>query len=134
MGLRDSFVWGDYNQRRSFDIETGDKAVAYKWLPTASQNRHNRRSWYLVEQLGLDKTVALDFLRKFWDILVGPKLALLERCSPGYGLNGDLIRLSNGELQPQYVCQSCGLMQQHAVEGQVHCISLPRRIGRAVYG
>lgn len=118
VGLRDSFVWGDYNQHRSFDIETGDKAVAYKWLPTASQNRHNRRSWYLVEQLGLDKAVALDFLRQFWGILVGPKLALLERCNPGYGLNGDLIRFSNGELQPQYVCQSCGLLQQHAVRGK----------------
>lgn len=118
VGLRDAFVWGDYNQHRSFDIETGDKAVAYKWLPAANQNRHNRRSWYLVEQLHLDKAVALDFLRKFWDILVGPKLALLERCNPGYGLNGDLIRFSNGELQPQHVCQSCGLMQQHAVRGK----------------
>ncbi len=118
VGLRDAFAWGDYNQHRSFDIETGDKAVAYKWLPTANQNRHNRRSWYLVEQLGLEKTVALDFLRKFWEILVKPQLALLERCNPGYGLNGDLIRFSNGELQPQYVCKSCGLMQQHAIRGK----------------
>jgi hypothetical protein len=118
VGLKDSFVWGDYNQHRSFDIETGDKAVAYKWLPTANQNRHNRRSWYLVEQLGLEKTVALDFLRKVWEILVGAKLALLERCNPGYGLNGDLIRFSNGALQPQYVCRGCGLMQQHALKGK----------------
>ena len=121
VGLKDSFVWGSYNQHRSFDIETGDKAVAYKWLPTANQNRHNRRSWYLVEQLGLEKSVALDFLRKFWEILVGPKLALLERCNPGYGLNGELIRFSNGELQPQYVCTSCGLMQQHVLKGK--CIA-----------
>lgn len=116
--LRDSFIWGDYNQHRSFDIETGDKNVTYKWLPTATYNRHNRRSWYLVEQLGLDKEVAFSFLREFWELLVKPPLALLERCNPGYGLNGDLIRFSSGEQQPQYVCRSCGLLQQHGVRGK----------------
>lgn len=113
--LRDAFIWGDYNQHRSFDIETGDKYVAYKWLPTATHNRHNRRSWYLVEQLGLSRDDALGFLREFWSLLVKPPMAVLENCKPGYGLNGDLIRFSNGELRPQFVCQSCGLLQQHAI-------------------
>lgn len=116
VALRDTFVWGDYNQHRSFDIETGDKNVAYKWLPTATHSRHNRRSWYLVEQLGLERDAALDFLRQFWELLLRPSSAFLEQCKPGFGLNGDLIRFSSGDLKPQYVCQSCGLLQQHAVK------------------
>lgn len=118
IALRDSFVWGDYNQHRSFDIETGDKAVAYKWLPTVTKNRHNRRSWYLVERLGLEREVAFDFLRRFWDLLVRPPLQMLERCNPGFGLNGDLIRFSDGGRQPQYVCKGCGLMQQHTINNK----------------
>jgi hypothetical protein len=116
--LKDSFVWGAYNQHRSFDIETGDKAVAYKWLPSVNLKRDNRRSWYLVKQLSLDRDDALNFLRQFWELLVKPPLAILEDCKPGYGLNGDLIRFANGDLRPQYVCRSCGLMQQHAVKNK----------------
>ena len=137
--LRDTFIWGDYNQHRSFDIETGDKNVAYKWLPTVTKNRHNRRTWYLVEQQGLDKDVAFNFLRQFWELLVTPPLTFLERCNPGYGLNGDLIRFSNGEAQSQYVCKSCGLFQQHSVRdkctafrcrGELEKLSTEERIAR----
>jgi DEAD/DEAH box helicase/Helicase conserved C-terminal domain/Domain of unknown function (DUF1998) len=116
--LRDTFVWGDYYQHRSFDVEAGDQNVVYKWLPTVGKDRHNRRSWYLVEQLGLDKEVAFAFLRQFWEVLVTPAMGILERCNPGYGLNGDLIRFSNGEQQAQFVCKSCGLLQQHSIKSK----------------
>jgi len=113
VALSDTHVWGIYSGHRSFDLDGGDDTVRFKWVPAA--NRHNRRSWYLVEQLGLPREDAVAFLRKFWDALVKPPIALLERHQPGFALNGDLIRFANGEKATLYACKSCGLMQQHVV-------------------
>lgn len=118
VAMKDAHIWETYNQHRTFDIEGGDNDVAYKWLPNQQQNRHNRRTWYLVEQLGLPKDEAFAFLRQFWAVMVKPPISFLERYQPGFGLNGELIRLTNGETQPMYVCDSCGLMQQHVVDGK----------------
>ena len=123
--LRDEHIWGVYNQHRSFDIETGDVNVLYRWLPNQQQQtRHNRRTWYLVEQLGLSRDQAFQFLRQFWDALTRPPTAFLDRHPPGFGLNGDLIRFNNGDGLPLYVCNSCGLMQQNVIRNKCvayHC-------------
>jgi hypothetical protein len=113
VALSDAHVWGIYNGHRSFDLDGGDDTVRSKWVPAA--NRHNRRSWYLVEQLGLPRDEAVAFLRRFWEALVKPPAAFLERHQPGFALNGDLIRFANGEKATLYACKSCGLMQQHVV-------------------
>ncbi|MCA8197868.1 DEAD/DEAH box helicase [Burkholderia vietnamiensis] len=113
VALSDEFVWGLYNGHRSFDLEGGDDAVRYKWIP--SKARHNRRSWYLVEQLGMQREEATLFLRQFWEALKMPSVALLERHMPGFALNGDLIRFGNGDKVPLYACKSCGLMQQNVI-------------------
>lgn len=115
VGLCDSHVWQTYNQHRSFDIEGGEDNVLYKWLPNQSQNRYNRRTWYLVEQLGVSKDVAFTFLRQFWEAMVKPPVSILERHPPGFALNGDLIRFENGERAQLHVCQSCGLLQHHVL-------------------
>lgn len=113
VALSDKHVWGIYNGHRSFDLDGGDDTVRFKWVPSA--NRHNRRSWYLVEQLGLPRDEAVTFLRKFWEALIKPPVAFLESYKPGFALNGDLIRFANGEKAALYVCKSCGLMQQNVV-------------------
>jgi hypothetical protein len=113
--MLDAFIWGDYNQHRTFDIEAGDDSVRYKWLSSSPQSRPNRRSWYLIEQLGLSVDAAQDFLRRFWEALVRPPVSLLVRYQPGFGLDGDTIRFKNGDALPLYVCKSCGLMQRHTV-------------------
>ena len=133
--LSDQYIWGIYSGHRSFDVEGGDPTVRYKWLPTAS--RHNRRSWYLVKQLGLTREDAIDFLRKFWDVLCRPPVQFLERHSPGFALNGELVRFRSGNLVRLHVCKSCGLMQQHVVsdkctayrcEGSVETLSEEQRL------
>lgn len=116
--LRDAHIWGDYNQHRTFDIEAGDGNVPYKWLPAQQQNWHNRRTWYLIEQLGVPRDQAFTFLRQFWEALVKPPISLLERYAPGFGLNGDVIRFRNADILPLSVCKSCGLMQQHTVNSR----------------
>ena len=114
--LRDGFIWGDYSQHRSFDIQGGDEAVPFKWLPPQNQKRHNRRTWYLIEQLGLERDQAFAFLRQFWEALVRPPISLLVRHNPGFALDGEVIRIANGDTLPLYVCKSCGLRQPHVLK------------------
>lgn len=113
VALSDEQVWGVYNGHRSFDLEGGDDAVRYKWIP--AKTRHNRRSWYLVEQLGMARDDAIVLLRQFWEAVTKPPISMLERHMPGFALNGDLIRFGNGDRVALYACKSCGLMQQHVI-------------------
>lgn len=115
VSMNDSAVWGDYNQHRTFDIETGDAGVRFKWLPGQQSGRHNRRSWYLIERLGLGREAALTFLRQFWGALVKPPVSLMKRHPPGFGMDGDLLRVRGGDGFPLYQCKSCGLFQRHVV-------------------
>jgi superfamily II DNA/RNA helicase len=116
--LRDAFIWGDYNQHRSFDIEGGDEKVPFKWLPPQNQKRHNRRTWYLAEQIGMTREQAFTFLRQFWEALVRPPVSLLVRHTPGSALDGESIRIANGDGRRLYVCNSCGLRQMHVLKGK----------------
>jgi hypothetical protein len=118
VAMNDAAVWGDYNQHRSFDIEGGDPGVRFKWLPGSQANRHNRRSWYLIEQLGLTKEAASDFLRQFWQTMTRPPTTLLKKHAPGFAMDGGLIRVRNGLTAPLYQCGSCGLLQRHVVLGK----------------
>lgn len=136
VSFSDEHVWGVYNGHRSFDIEGGDDTVKFKWLPSVQQKRDNRRSWYLVKQLGLSRENAITFLRNFWDALAKPPISFLERLPPGFALNGELIRFENGDLTPLFICKNCGLKQQHVVankctafkcEGDVEEISVAER-------
>ncbi|QDQ29084.1 DEAD/DEAH box helicase [Chitinimonas arctica] len=120
--LRNEFIWGHYNQHRSFDIEGGDDNVRFKWLP--APKRHNRRTWYLVEQLRLPRDQALEFLRRFWEAMVNPTIAIVREHNPGFALDGEGIRIASGEQQPLYMCKSCGLRQSHALNERCtafHC-------------
>lgn len=115
LAMNDQAVWGDYNQHRTFDIDTGDTGVRFKWLPSQQANRHNRRSWYLVERLGLSKSEAADFLRNFWGAMTKPPTTILKKYPPGFGMDGGLIRVRSGLTVPLYQCKSCGLLQRHVV-------------------
>jgi DEAD/DEAH box helicase/Helicase conserved C-terminal domain/Domain of unknown function (DUF1998) len=118
LAMNDAAVWGDYNQPRSFDIAGGDNTVRFKWLPSQQANRHNRRSWYLVEQLGLDRDDALDFLRRFWESMMRPPTTIMKKYAPGFAMDGGLIRVKTGLPQPLYQCRSCGLYQRHVLLGR----------------
>lgn len=118
VALNDQSVWGDYNQHRTFDIESGDPAVKFKWLPSQQANRHNRRSWYLVERLGLSKEEASNFLRQFWIAITRPPATILKKHPPGFGMDGSLIRVRSGLTAPLHQCQSCGLYQRHVISAK----------------
>jgi len=123
IAMNDQAVWGDYNQHRSFDIEAGDSDVLFKWLPSQQVNRHNRRSWYLAVRLGLSKQEASDFLRQFWAAISRPPSAFLKKFPPGFGMDGSLIRVRNGQGVSLYQCQSCGLLQRHVLASKCSAFS-----------
>jgi hypothetical protein len=83
-----------------------------------NQKRHNRRTWYLAEQLGMAREQAFTFLRQFWESLVRPPVSLLVRHTPGSALDGESIRVANGDGRPLFVCKSCGLRQMHVLRGK----------------
>lgn len=115
IAMNDGAVWGEYNQSRSFELESGDQNVRFKWLPAATGARHNRRSWYLVERLGLSRDDARTFLARFWDTCTRGAGPVLTRMNPGYGLAGEMLRYRSGQGVPLYRCASCGLLQRHVL-------------------
>ena len=115
IAMKDKSLWGDYDQHRTFDIEGADPNVRFKWLPSAQGKRHNRRSWYLVERLGLSKEEANDFLRQFWASITRPPATFLKKFPPGFGLDGSLVRVRSGLNLPLFQCKSCGLLQRHVL-------------------
>lgn len=116
--LLDAFIWREYNQHRSFEIEAGDNAVKFRWLPSQQQKRHNRRTWYLIEQLGLAREHAFDFLRQAWEALSRPPVSLMLRHPPGFALDGETIRFHDGDRYPAFICRSCGLRQSQVLNGK----------------
>lgn len=118
LAMTDQGVWGDYNQHRTFDVDGSDTGARFKWLPSQQANRHNRRSWYLVERLGLGKAEAADFLRNFWAAMTRPPVTILKKYPPGFGMDGGLIRVRSGLNLPLYQCRGCGLLQRYVVAGK----------------
>lgn len=117
--LRSEFVWGSsYSGHRSFELQSMDAQISNKWLPPEQGKRHNRRTWYLVEQLGLTRGEAFELLRQMWDLLKREPVALMRVVQPGFGLDGEAIRFASAQHSGKYVCRSCGLLQQHVVFGK----------------
>jgi len=123
LDMRDEFIWSKpYAGHRSFELHKTNPKVSHAWIPQEGNKRHNRRTWYLVEQLGWSWDEARKFLAEFWQALDDAKM--LVRLQPGYGLNGRLLHFARAEGKPLYVCRSCGLLQTDVVANRCstfHC-------------
>lgn len=114
LDMTDEFLWGRiFARQTAFQMYKTDPNVRYAWIPPEGNNRHNRRSWFLVEQLGWSWDDARKFLIEFWQTL--EELKMLVRLRPGYGLNGRLLLFTSGKDKPLYVCKTCGLLQADVV-------------------
>ncbi len=137
--MKAAYIWGGaYASHRSFSLHPGGEA-SHAWVPTEGVSRHNRRTWYLVEQLGWSWTETRDFLGAVWEELERTKLRI--RLKPGYGLDGMALRFTSGEQRPLYICTSCGLLQTDVVDdrctafrckGKVDELSVDERARMAV--
>lgn len=114
LDMRAQLIWGkNYSSHRAFELQKLDDKVSHAWIPKDSK-RHNRRTWYLQEQLGWTRDQAMDFLTAVWESLKQHKL--LIRVKPGFGLEGIALRFTHAKQQTLYRCQACGLLQTHVVD------------------
>jgi ATP-dependent helicase YprA (DUF1998 family) len=116
--MRDPHLWSEpYSNHRSFELYKINPKVTNGWIPPEGRNYHNRRTWYLIERLGMTWSDARDFLGKVWAILCDQKI--LISMQPGFGIDSNLLRLESGESQLLSYCQDCGLLQAAFVDN--HC-------------
>lgn len=113
----DGYIWGErYKGIRSFELERTDKKASHTWMPKSGTNRHNRRTWYLIKQLGWEKEAALDFLATLWGYL--EKSKLLVRSGSGKALDASLILLKKADHNSLFECKKCGLKQHHFIKNR----------------
>jgi hypothetical protein len=114
--LTDSFIWGPaYRTTRSFSLFKDErKLVRYAWLTGEGATYHNRRTWYLIHQLGLSEDRAREILAGFWEAMT-KQSKILVRAEPGWAVDAKRILVSAGRGEQVYVCSSCGLRQRHVV-------------------
>ncbi|WP_300156441.1 DEAD/DEAH box helicase [Solidesulfovibrio sp.] len=117
LDMRDPAIWGEiYCQHRSFELLKANDKISHAWVPQERSNRHNRRTWYLVEQLKLPWEKARDFLAQMWAAMLDERI--LVSLKPGFGIDLQLMQFNFGEAFPLHYCQSCGIMQIDCVNGR----------------
>lgn len=117
LDMVDPYIWGKpYANHRSFELYKANDNVRFSWIPQEGTKRHNRRTWYLVEQLGWNWDAARNFLSLFWEALL--QIRFLRSLQPGYGLDGQKIAFTSGQNFPLYVCSDCGLLQAIVVSSK----------------
>ncbi|PNU19689.1 hypothetical protein C2E25_11340 [Geothermobacter hydrogeniphilus] len=115
--LRDPFIWGDvFAHSKAFQFKKTDPRIKHTWSPPEGDKVHNRRSWYLVEQLGWSWSEARDFLALFWETI--DELNLLIKLDRGFGLDGEKLQFLSASQTPLHICNSCGLLQRHVVNSR----------------
>jgi len=115
LDMQDPYIWGKvYANHRAFELYKTNEAIRFAWITQEGSKRHNRRTWYLVEQLGWTWEEARSFLNSFWESLI--QIRLLSQVKPGYGLDGKKISFISGQSFPLYVCGDCGLLQTVSVD------------------
>lgn len=114
--LTDEFIWGPaYQSKRAFSLYK-TQHVSHPWLTAEGATYHNRRTWYLSQQLGMREDDMRTLLVGFWEAAVRSKL--LVGVSPGFAIDAKLIRVVGGGDTPVHVCQTCGLRQRHVLDNK----------------
>lgn len=115
--LEDGLIWGErYRGQRCYEFERTSKSADFSWVCKAGTNRQNRRTWYLIKQLGWEQQAAHSFLAKLWEYLEQSKL--LMRAGAGRALDASAIYIKKAKNSSLYECKSCGLKQFHFVNNR----------------
>jgi hypothetical protein len=115
--LRDPFIWGEvFAHKKAFQYMKLDQHIKHTWMPPEGDKIHNRRSWYLTQQLGWSWPQARTFLGVFWESM--DEHRLLVRLDPGFGLDGEKVKFVSASSKPLHICQNCGLFQMSVVDSR----------------
>jgi ATP-dependent helicase YprA (DUF1998 family) len=110
--LRSAFIWGEEfaNTNLRVAIEGTGPQNKFAWLASVDPNGgrvyHNRRSWFLENQLGLQHE---PILRAAWRALQDADL--LRADEGAFVLDVTALRFSDGRNQPLHRCRRCGWRQ-----------------------
>lgn len=112
--MTDSEIWGKaYAQHRSFELErTQGSNISHAWILKGA-NRFNRRTWFLIRQLGWSHEESYTFLHSAWEAL--KKESLIVRLQPGFGLDSSKIFLNTKTEIKIYRCEKCGILSQLSI-------------------
>jgi hypothetical protein len=115
--LQDPFIWGEiFAHKKAFQFSRVDPHIKHSWMPPEGDKIHNRRSWYLVERLGWSWQQTRTFLAAFWECC--DAAGLLIKLDRGFGLDGEKLGFVSAASHPLHICESCGLLQLHVVNGR----------------
>ncbi|NCC83328.1 MAG: DEAD/DEAH box helicase [Clostridia bacterium] len=115
--MTDSEIWGKtYAQHRSFELErTQGSNISHAWVLKAA-NRFNRRTWFLIRQLGWSHEESYTFLHAAWEALKKEKL--IVRLQPGFGLDSSKIFLNTRTELKIYRCEKCGILSPLCIDNK----------------
>ena len=116
--LRDEFHMGATLQGRFGRLVLNkERHVRYAWLTHEGAKYHNRRTWFLTQQLGFDDHLARDVLAAFWEAALKARILTVcaSRLRPWMR---KLIRIASGHETPIFLCRNCGLRQRNVVRGK----------------
>lgn len=110
--FEDPYIWGDYSQIRAFLSEKAGQNPNTKGFCTKS-SRHNRRSNFLVNQLGLFKEEADELLLEIWGAISHKRKGLLKSAerTDGLCIIQEHISVQLGLEKSLYQCKSCAMRQ-----------------------
>lgn len=115
--MKNPFIWGEIcKHHSSFGLYSGNKKIKNAWIPPEGRKIHNRRTWYLVEQLKMSWDEAREFLAEFWEGMM--TYGIIASMKPGFGLDSQLIRFENGLKRDLYCCKRCGIYLFDTVDGR----------------
>lgn len=109
--MNSAVIWGErYTGIKTFEFERTGGEANHSFLTQLGSSRNNRRTWYLVKQLGWGNDLSERFLRAVWEYLV--KCRLLVNHGAGRALDASLIELKLGNTAELKECKVCGLRQK----------------------
>lgn len=117
--LRNTFIWGEEftSPKLRIAISGTGSQNRFSWLasvdPRTGRLYHNRRSWFLEKQLGLDHEPVL---RSAWRAL--QEAELLKQDDGAFVLDVAALRFTDGRTIPLHRCRSCGWRQFPNVNGK----------------
>lgn len=110
--IKSATIWGErYRGVKTFELERAGGEATHSFITQLGSSRNNRRTWYLVNQLGWDQDLSRRFLSTVWECLT-KKSKFLKSSGGAYALDASFIELKKGRSEELKECNVCGLKQK----------------------